>query len=226
MAHMASSFQFNPDNPFEKTPQETKKSNRALRDYYEIGAARSLRELSERYRAWQLTSDNIQKPPTRSLATLVMWSTDHQWQERVAIAEKLDEEAVTRAREEALRLDAERWVQRRREVREADFEIAEKLRSVVNQALESAPQFTKTRRRFTRNEDGTEREIITIALDMTAITSAARASSQLGRLATDLATERVESDVAVGEDLEKLRERRWAEASTAMQSALDDDDES
>jgi hypothetical protein len=144
----------------------------------------------------------------------------------VAIAERLHEEEIARARDEALRRDAELWVQRRREVREADYEIAEKLRVVVSQALESAPQFTKTRRRFTRGEDGTEREIITIALDMTAVTNAARTSSQLARLATDLATERVESDVAVGEDLEKLRERRWAEASAAMQTALDDDDES
>ncbi len=221
---MTTSFNYNFDDPLAKTPDESKKSNRALRDYYDMGDARSLRALLERYKNRQLFSETPEKPPSRSKGTLEHWSTHYQWQERVRRADDVRDEAVAAARDEALRKDAELWVSRRREVREADYNIAERLRVLVNQALESAPQFTKTRRRFTRNEDGTEREIITIALDMTAITSAARVSSQLGRLAVDLATERVESDVAIGEDLEKLRDRRWAAASAAMQAALDEDE--
>jgi len=87
---------FDPENPLDRMPGESKRAYAAFYDYAMQGAgARSMRRLLEGYRA----SEN---PITKSWVSISHWSANHQW---VARADRFDE----LTRKKAIEAVEERW---------------------------------------------------------------------------------------------------------------------
>ena len=100
-------FEWDADNPIERNRHESRRASAALRDYAQMGPARSLRALGAQYANRPLT----EKPPTRYWKTLAGWSKRFSWQARVAHWEKLEQE-----REEAeYREERRAWRHKRRQ---------------------------------------------------------------------------------------------------------------
>ncbi|KAA3645321.1 MAG: hypothetical protein DWQ07_12700 [Chloroflexi bacterium] len=77
--------------------RETNKAKQAFEDYFGLGPGRSLQNLHQTYT--KAAPDSV---PTRHLRTLKQWSSEHNWQERVAEREAaLTAEAMEELRETA-----------------------------------------------------------------------------------------------------------------------------
>lgn len=79
--------------------KESLKSNQALVDYWMMGPGRSLRKLHQKY-----IEQTSAMPPTRHLRTLLGWSTEFQWQDRIADQITLEKAQGVQMREEIMRL--------------------------------------------------------------------------------------------------------------------------
>jgi hypothetical protein len=179
-------FAYEPEAPLERAKGESLRANTALRDYALMGPGRSLRKLYEKYRdqiairsrskiQGILHSNLPGEPPTSRLGTLLTWSADFGWQERVAIWERLQDA-----------LDEILWIERRRQAREEEWENGSNLLDLFRNAMAEAPKFLQTTRRVTK--DG--REIITVALDLPSVIKSAEAGTKLRRLASGMETDR------------------------------------
>src|SRR5512145_2654016 len=92
-------------------PGEPDRAHSAFLDYVRLGPGRSLRKLLARYRGQTEGGPRADfQPPTRRQATLEAWSTRWEWQARLT-AYKAEQD--TR--------EQQRWEQRQREIREADW---------------------------------------------------------------------------------------------------------
>lgn len=60
--------------------RETQRAKQAFEDYFNMGAGRSLRLLTEQYCSYKSADP---RPPSRRIATIKTWSATHNWQERV-----------------------------------------------------------------------------------------------------------------------------------------------
>jgi hypothetical protein len=183
-----------------RRPGETLRAHAAFLDYVRMGPGRSLRKLFELYRDRSGIEAGSEKPPTKRLNTLREWSVSYAWQKR------LEAWTVERGqRDQAL------WEQRRRELREADWQTGEKLREQANAALDQVPQFLKTTRRVVRAKGQPEREVITMGLKLGEVAGAAEIASKLQRLAAEMPTERQQVDATItgvtADDLAKARDR-------------------
>jgi len=205
-------FQFDPERPLDRCPGESHKANQALRDYALMGGGRTLRGLFLQYRsqtdthlktetgrviALRMPDGNIGRvPPTRRWASISDWSHRYAWTKRVEAWETL-----------MLREDERRWMQRRREEREEEWDKRTKLLGLVDAILAEGPKFIKT----TRRVDPTGREIITVSLDGYLAIRAVEVASKLGRLAAGMETDhQVVSGVIVEispDDMAKARKK-------------------
>ena len=95
-------------DPLARLRGETRKANQALRDYCHLGPGRSLSALRKLYQDY---TDQI--PPTRSMATLKVWSGRYHWQDRMKAWEA----------QEHLK-DAQAWDERRKQFREKAYELS------------------------------------------------------------------------------------------------------
>lgn len=59
--------------------KETNRARQAFEDYYFMGPGRSVRKLQQIY-----SEATAQNSPTKELRTLFTWSTEHNWQDRIA----------------------------------------------------------------------------------------------------------------------------------------------
>ena len=59
--------------------KESNKARQAFEDYFNMGPGRSVRKLQQIY-----SEATAQSSPTKHLKTLFVWSTEHNWQNRVA----------------------------------------------------------------------------------------------------------------------------------------------
>lgn len=191
----------NAEAPLNRIKWESKNANIALRDYYRMGPGRSLAKLHAKY----LQEESIE-PPTRKRYTIDTWCLKNHWVKRVAAKQALDD-----AEEERL------WAARRRQVREQDWEMADKLRGVAAKILEEAPIFVKQQRRFIKGEEGQpDREVITMALNGQLGVKAAEAGSKLARLAAEMENERQKIVLAMEREVEAFFD--------AAQQVLDESD--
>lgn len=160
---------------WDRQPQESAKAHSAFLDYCRMGPGRSLGKLSAIYR--QKDGDPTAGiPPTRLLRTLERWSSKYGWQKRV---EAWDAELQ--------RQEQARWEERQRQVRDADWQMGEELRALAGKILEQTPQFIKTTRRLVKGKKGeSDREVITLGIDVTGLVRAAEAGSKLQRQATGM----------------------------------------
>lgn len=155
---------------------ETKKAHQAFIDYALMGPGRSLRKLCARYRGQAGDEAGTEKPPTRRLTTLGEWSSTYDWQKRIE-AWNTEQQQVDQAQ----------WEERRRAIREADWEAGEALRELAGDILAQAPQFLKTTRRLVKGSKGQpDREVITVGIDIGAMLKALAQASDLQRQAAGM----------------------------------------
>jgi hypothetical protein len=96
---------FDDDAPLNRIKGESKKAHSAFMTYFQMGAARSLRDLFEKYQKQDVEykqqeaneqQDNdeqaTEKPPTTSWWTLGNWSKNNHWQARIARQVEIDNE--------------------------------------------------------------------------------------------------------------------------------------
>ena len=85
------------------------------------------------------------------------------------------------------------WEERRRAMREREWERGDALHDLVAQALPSATQFIHAQRQFIPGRNGTpDREVITMSFDVTGLSKVSLDASKLQRLSTGEPTERQE----------------------------------
>lgn len=181
---------YDPESPLDRVTGESLKANTALRDYYNLGPGRSLKRLHKLYTERREAGEIL--PPLRSQMTINNFSIRWEWQARVAAQTLID------AKAEKIALD-----QRRRELIEAEWNQSRTLKNLSDTILAQAPNFIKTSRRVIKGspkvvdqqgrvlDPGTpEREVITMALDLNLAIKAATTGSSLGRLATNMITEK------------------------------------
>lgn len=211
-------IEWDENRPLDRVKGEGRRANAALVEYFNMGAGRSLRKLMDLFLERTL-NDNL-APPTTRIWTLNSWSMENAWDERVKRAEEIQRKEDARIlRDERLARQRE-WQARAEETREADYQIAQRLRDTANHVLDQAPNFLKTKRRFVPGTNGEpDKEIITVALDAQTAIKAAETASRLARLASELASDIVEEDVVQGESIEEIREKRWKAALEAIAEA-------
>jgi len=188
-------IEWDENRPLDRVKGEGRRANAALVEYFNMGAGRSLRKLMDLFLERTL-NDNL-APPTTRIWTLNSWSMENAWDERVKRAEEIQRKEDARIlRDERLARQRE-WQARAEETREADYQIAQRLRDTANHVLDQAPNFLKTKRRFVPGTNGEpDKEIITVALDAQTAIKAAETASRLARLASanNLITSRSHSE--------------------------------
>jgi len=182
-------FSWDTDNPLHRAAGESARANVALRDYFRMGAGRSLRSLLERYLVQGTSKEQTEKPPTLHWSTLCGWSAKFDWQKRVEA-----QTAIEAAEDEAT------WRERRREAIERDWQVAGKLLKLSDQILEQGPKFLKATTRVIkqgrpalRDTEGrlidpgeAEERLTVVALDAGLAVKAAATGSDLARKAAGL----------------------------------------
>ena len=91
--------------------------------------------------------------------------------------------------------DVDEWAERREQVREADWALGGKLRDLVNEILDVAPQYVTETTKITKGKKGKpDKIVVTRSIDVNAAIKAADSASKLQRLASGLETERIADD--------------------------------
>lgn len=169
---------WNQSAPLERATGESRKANQALRDYAGMGSGRSQRKLIEYYEG-QTVSDQLAKPPTLIYSTLSRWSYQFDWVARVNAWTAIQQEQ-----------DEIEWSERRRQVREDDWKLADRLRGLANEILDAAPTFYRRKSKLEIGEvvNGVrvDTKVITVALDGNLMTRVVKVASELGRLAAEV----------------------------------------
>lgn len=162
---------------------DTPRSLAALADYAAMGPGRSLRDLAARYRRQSVDGASTTKPPTVRFETLGTWSTQGDWQARVAA---YDAQIQTEA-------DAERQAlrrARRAELEDRDYQEGGLLRARVSEMLAEMPKFL--RRTESKVDQGGETvKIITLAMQAGPgeLARALKVASEVQRLSVGEPTE-------------------------------------
>lgn len=176
------------DDPLARLPEEPEHAHRALLDYEAMGDARTLDALAAIYRG------RTETVPTRQSSTLKKWSGQWNWQERLAAAYDA-RVARERAAREAV------WAQRREQVRDQSWELADKIRARAQELLEQSFLEEATVKR-----GGAEVTVLKPRWSMRDIATLAETYDKLARLAAGMDTDRqrVVIDGLSPADLESL----------------------
>lgn len=95
---------------------ETAKAHQAFLDYVRMGAGRSIRALHASYEQQSDDKTTAKKPPTKTLRTIMRWSSRYNWQDRL--------KAYT---EQRLVFEQALWEERRFEQRQQEWKLKNKL---------------------------------------------------------------------------------------------------
>jgi hypothetical protein len=208
--------QWDEDDPLGRIKGETAKHHRAINDYAQLGAGRSLTKLIKHW----ARHPTPEPTPTKHLRTLKLWSAKYQWQARIAAW------AAQRTAEERLI-----WQERELAARTQNWEIAEAAAAIVLETLiEQAPRLIRSSRREVKQPDGKIREIVTVGLDAQALARLGdyQLKAQAAALGTDRKAAGTQEDPihTVGLSLEEWRaqqaERRQAALETLAEFSEED----
>jgi len=158
------------NDPLIKVDGESIKANTALNDYALMGKGRSLRKLQKIY------VEHPEPPPTKNLQTLERWSSENQWQVRIADHERLRYlEQIARREERLLEWEDKAW-------------------QVANQLMERAEQMLKFPLVETETKNG--KTIVTPARwSVDTIARFVQTADKVARLATHAETEHHQVEV-------------------------------
>lgn len=110
------------------------------------------------------------------------WSSRFKWVKRAAAHDK-----------HLAELDRQRWVERRRQLRESEWQDAEQIRRMVMDALPEASRFIQRKEVFTKGKDGDpDQLVITESFNIVGLMQTRSGADKLQRLATDEPTEHVQ----------------------------------
>lgn len=162
--------------PWDHLPSESVKAYRAFKQYLDIGDGRTIQK------AWMIVYDHPEGG--QSPGFMYKWSADYDWSARVAAYDVYMNNLEQSAREEEIRKAAAKWAERRESLREAEFEVAEKLlakaREMVDWPLKIVDYVTDNYGRFSRTiihpTDWKIRDIATLL----------NIASKIGRAATEI----------------------------------------
>ncbi len=131
--------------------------------------------------AWRVSKGGQGRIDKRAPGRWRTWATNNNW---VARSAAYDEYLAEQ--------DRLQWEKRRADMRERDWQQAEELRRLVDDAIPHAQQFIRSKRTFAQGQDGEpDREIITLNFDITGLTRVLVDASKLQRLAADLVTDNI-----------------------------------
>ncbi len=166
------------DNPLQRAKGESRKASQGLLDYALMGGARALRALIIQ---WS-NRDQTEGAPTRRWNTLATWSIRYGWVKRVERWEELQKE-----RKQAT------WQDRQDELRDREWKMSGKLHDRAEEML----KYPITRRIVVKEEELPDGKTLaqTIIIEPVGWTQGdvhriAKVSSDLGRLAAGMETER------------------------------------
>jgi len=142
---------WNPDTPLARYA-EPSKVHTALCEYAALGPGRSLAQLEAAYRARPRVGP--EKPPTRQLSQLKVWSAEFHWQERVAAYDAQQAQAQLAAREAERRRRAAQF-------NETVWAAAEAGIARVRELLEQTAIETTVTEEVTADEDGRRMKVVT-----------------------------------------------------------------
>lgn len=166
--------------PWQRRDGESRVAYDAFCHYYRLPVRG--RSLDAAYRAGAKQGEN--RDGKIAPSHWAAWSSKHEW---VARAAAYDEHLAEQ--------DRLQWEERRRRLRERDWEQADQLRQVVADALPHANQFVRRQTTTVRGNAAAgipDREIVTLQFDITALARVLTDASKLQRLAADEPTERVQ----------------------------------
>lgn len=209
------------NNPLAPTPDEPARASRALNDYALLGAGRTLAQLAEGYRTRPRSGP--EKPPTRQLSQLKVWSTQWGWVARVAAYDAQIAEQARRAWEA-------RWVERQAQLREQSWDagqaaIARALELLQQTAVHSSRSEVVT---YEPDEDGRRRKVVTVTIErapkgsLRDIAALLKAGGEAARLATGDPTshQRVDIRVPTDEELAAMSEAELAAYEEQIRAAM------
>jgi hypothetical protein len=175
------------NDPLARVPGESLLANQALRDYADqTPGQRAQRELWNGYRQRSASGELAKKPPTTSYTTIEGWSIKHEWVARVARYDELERERIARLRAEAEAAEIAKWVQRRQEAREKEYNLGQGL-------LDRAVSMLRTPLFRTETEDG-RNVIMPARWTLGDVPRIADTGSKLTRLAAEMPTAREHVD--------------------------------
>jgi hypothetical protein len=216
---------YDPDTPLARCKGESNTANVGLHDYYTMGATRSLVNLYREYRN-RLSNGSLPLPPTGRLTTIKTWSQKNGWVERVSRQEEIDRKSDADAKARALEAEAQKWAERRIQVRERDWSQAEAVRKLTDAILEVSPNYIKRRQRTVKGKNGgPDTIIIQETPDMKLMLQGLRVSSQLQRLAAEMETDHTLAEVTSPEELEEIRKRRWKSIADQLKESSSEEDD-
>lgn len=156
----AADFGWDLEEPLKRADGETLAANRALFDFFHIGTRRSIQKLLKMYREEAKPTDIV----TRNESQLEYWYSQYAWLDRCAAQEMID-----------MRREHEVWLDRQRELREADWAMGEKLRKLALEAMDELGRGIITPRN---------------------VASVAQLATKLQRLAAGLPTDNSQVDIS------------------------------
>lgn len=219
------------NDPLEPITRETAKSNAALWDYALMGPGRSFAKLIEIYKykkAYQTHTKTRPKeskaagfkkePPTKLISTLKVWSTQYDWQRRVARWDVINAEGLR-----------ETYLTRQLEAMEKGWQFGGDLLMKSAELLVIMGDFVEET--VTEEEDPETGEMVKVIVkalkpSLSQIARAGKISLDILRLSANLPTERVELegaalDAAIEEGLADLSELRHEAISKMKKSGGD-----
>lgn len=134
-------------------------------------------------RAWRSAAKEGQtRDGKRAPGNWAEWSSTHDWVKRAAAHDK-----------HVAELDRLEWIDRRKQLRDADWGDGQAVRKLVMDALPEASRFIERKERFVKGTDGQpDQLIITESFNINGLVSALTGADKLQRLATDEPTEHIQ----------------------------------
>lgn len=211
-----------PPDEWDQEAGESNQAYAAFRDYFQLPprfrsineayrvSVRERRAASRASRGTQLTEAKAEKERQEIAAMSApgnwrRWSTKHRWVARAAAWDAHVED----------QLEA-RWIERREELRQADWEMGQTIRGIVTEGMAEARRFVRSHVERIPAENGQPAQIIiTQTFDITGLALVAEKASKLQRLAAGEATEHTKWS---GSTLDKLIEQELARIANGSQA--------
>lgn len=164
--------------PWQQRQDESPKAYAAFCSYYLLPVNDRSIDVAWRRGAKQGQNRGQKRAPSQ----WQKWSATFNWVKRAAAHDK-----------HLAELDRLKWVERRKQMREAEWGDAEQVRQLVMEALPEASRFVQRKEVFTKGKDGApDTLVITESFNIVGLMQTRAGADKLQRLATDEPTEHIQ----------------------------------